>query len=318
MGEKMVTVLLSVYNPNVPWLLQLYASLNAQTYPHLQVAIRDDGSTSLAFDELTRLTEALTRPYTLVQNERNVGSTKTFERLTIESGGDFFAYCDQDDIWYPEKIQTLVSGMQTREDATLCYSDMHIIDGTGACIYKSYIDRYKHHVFYEGRGLVPIFLKRNIFPGCTLLIDASVAKKAMPMNQQMYHDHWLALNAANDGAIVWIDKPLLGYRIHGDNQTSFLKEVTSKETYCQSRIVQHIHMLTSISERFAADEVVQAEIAKGIAADHARQAYFHGNVGKIFDIFAYAKQNRAVGLFELVAGICPDFVFRWMLGKLKK
>ena len=60
-----------------------------------------------------------------------LGSNRTFERLTEEAEGEYFAYCDQDDVWLPEKLAVLQEALE-REKALLVCSDMYIIDGGGA------------------------------------------------------------------------------------------------------------------------------------------------------------------------------------------
>lgn len=47
-------------------------------------------------------------PYEICRNEENPGSSLTFERLTREAEGKYFVYCDQDDMWLPEKIDRLL------------------------------------------------------------------------------------------------------------------------------------------------------------------------------------------------------------------
>ena len=69
-------------------------------------------------------------PYSITRNEENLGSNGTFERLTREAEGDLFAYCDQDDIWLPEKLTVLQKAME-REQALVVCSDMYIIDSSG-------------------------------------------------------------------------------------------------------------------------------------------------------------------------------------------
>ena len=66
-------------------------------------------------------------PYELQRNERNLGSNRTFELLTENSDGAYIAYCDQDDIWFPEKILRLYEAIQGG-NSIMAYCDMCVID----------------------------------------------------------------------------------------------------------------------------------------------------------------------------------------------
>lgn len=79
-----------------------------------------------------------------------------FEKLTLQAHGKYIAYCDQDDIWFPQKLSTLQKEIE-KSDVKMVCSDMHIIDGRGNQIADSITNVRKHHVFHSvaaiwGRG----------------------------------------------------------------------------------------------------------------------------------------------------------------------
>ena len=131
-------------------------------------------------------------PFELRRNEKNLGSNGTFERLTLEAEGDYFAYCDQDDVWLPEKFEVLQAAMAA-EGALLGCSAMFIIDGEGRQTADSITKVRGHHVFKSGEGLAPGLMIRNFATGCTMLVDARAAREAVPFCPYMVHDHYLAL-----------------------------------------------------------------------------------------------------------------------------
>ena len=98
---------MAVYEPRLDWLKEQLDSLNAQTYPNLKLYIRDDCSPTVSFEGIKKLvSESITAfPYIIGRNSENWGSNTTFELLTKEADGKYFAYCDQDDIWLPEKLR---------------------------------------------------------------------------------------------------------------------------------------------------------------------------------------------------------------------
>ena len=102
-----IAILMAVYEPRPDWLREQLASLNAQTYPNLKLYVRDDCSPTVPFEAVQAcVAECITAfPYEIARNEENLGSNKTFERLTAETDGELLAYCDQDDVWLPEKLE---------------------------------------------------------------------------------------------------------------------------------------------------------------------------------------------------------------------
>ena len=103
-GKPLIAILMAVYEPRMDWLREQLESLEKQTYPNLKLYVRDDCSETVSFEEIERCIKEYIHsfPYEIQRNEANLGSNRTFERLTEEAEGTYFAYCDQDDVWLPE------------------------------------------------------------------------------------------------------------------------------------------------------------------------------------------------------------------------
>lgn len=157
MEEKpLISIVLATYNPNLGWLREQLRSLDAQTYPRLNLFLRDDCSDRVPFSEIRKCAEECVHafPVTLCRNKENLGSTKTFELLTQQADGAFLAYCDQDDVWLPEKISRLVNAVTEFRAALVC-SDMYVMDASGKTVADSITEVRRHHRFLSGEGLAP-------------------------------------------------------------------------------------------------------------------------------------------------------------------
>ncbi len=235
-----VEILLATYHPNMEYFIELLQSIEAQSYQSACLSVIDDSADKQAYAMIADALQAEMQsiPYRLNKNDNNLGSNQTFERLTQEADGKYLAYCDQDDIWEPDKLEKLVETLEA-ERATLCYSDLSVIDEAGHKTADSFtaINHRVRHM--EGVGLFPRFLRRNSATGCTMLIRAAIAKKALPFCNQYYvHDHWLALVAAAAGRIAYVPKPLVRYRIHSGNQIGNKKLVgiTDRQSYVTVKV----------------------------------------------------------------------------------
>jgi len=317
--KPLISILMAVYEPRMDWLREQLLSLEAQTYPNLKLYIRDDCSPTVPFDEIRSCVQECIHsfPYELRRNEKNLGSNGTFELLTQESEGEYFAYCDQDDVWLPEKLTVLQEEIE-RSGAQLVCSDMYVIDGTGKQTADSITKVRRHHVFYSGEGLAKGLLFHNFVTGCTMLVRAEQAKAAVPFCPHMVHDHYIALWCAACGSILSLQERLIRYRIHGGNQTEIMAGVHDKESYRKVRIDLVVNKLEWLKENFPASEELTGEIDRGLVWAKARQSRFQGNAATAKTIWKYREFGLPAALFELVAAVFPERLFMTVIKLCRK
>lgn len=308
-GKPRIAILMAVYEPRLDWLREQLLSLNAQTYPNLRLYVRDDGSAESVFAEITAcLQNCITAfPYEIARNEKNLGSNKTFERLTRDAQGDFFAYCDQDDVWHEDKLEILEQAMQ-RSNSLLVCSDMHIIDSDGNRMADSITKVRRHHVFLSGKGLAPELLFRNFVTGCTMLVQAQEAKAAIPFCPYMVHDQYIALWCAARGSILSLPQPLVNYRIHGENQTGLMAGVADKASYGTVRIKQAAMRMQWLNDRFPCEDSLRQTIREAMLWTRAREQNWthHGGTRTVWKYRHFSRFSAAA---EILLKNAPDRLF---------
>ena len=237
MKTNVVTIVIAVYNPNPVWLRLQLASIDSQTYPHIEVLALDDCSNSISFDEIFSIfSKCLVKvPFKLFKNQHNAGSNTTFAKLPTWSESPYIAYCDQDDTWHSQKIELLVDNIISTK-SVLSYTNFEIINEEGLLISPNAQTYYKRYKMLKGADLAGYLLTKNFIPGCTSLYKTDIAKASLPFVKHMVHDHWLSLNASIRGKIGFVNKPLTSYRIHGENQTGLMKRINKKEDYIRIRV----------------------------------------------------------------------------------
>lgn len=313
-GKPLIAILMAVYEPRLDWLREQLESLEAQTYPNLRLYIREDCSPTVPFAEIERVVRECIRsfPYELRRNEENLGSNLTFEQLTREAEGEYFAYCDQDDIWLPEKLEVLQREMEKSGVMLVC-SDMYIIDGKGRQVADSITKVRRHHKFHSGSGLAEGLLISNFVTGCTMLVKSEAAKAAVPFCPYMVHDHYIALYcAASGGEICSVLRPLIRYRVHGGNQTGLMAGVTDKKSYGRIRIDQPLKRFRWLIREFPYKEELAQAIQLRIAWMEARKRNWDSGKEKRL-IWKYRSFSPWASLFELVARWLPEMVFEWII-----
>lgn len=245
-----ITIVLATYYPNFIWFRELLESLQKQTYPNYEVIVGDDASADEVYQKIIQQIEEILEnvPYIICQNRENMGSNGTFEKLTCMAQGDYIAYCDQDDIWEKEKLEYLYQEA-ARQDASMVYSDMSVIDQTGKVIYSSLRQLRKRIRYLEGEDLASYYLFSNCSAGCSMMIKSQIAKQAVPFLKDFICDQWLAVYAAVYGKIVFVNKTLVRYRQHARNQSGVLKDIQNKEEYYQKRVFPSWYAIKELERR---------------------------------------------------------------------
>src|SRR5258706_8555996 len=131
-----VTILLATRN-GAPFLKEQLDSYRAQTYPFWELLVSDDGST----DETIRILEGFARSVpqrVILRSGPQLGFWQNFVSLVRcdDSDGDLFAYSDQDDIWFPEKLAKAVNwlGARPEEQPALYFSRTELVNPDGKAI----------------------------------------------------------------------------------------------------------------------------------------------------------------------------------------
>ncbi|VDG69867.1 glycosyltransferase [Clostridium carnis] len=315
-SSPLVSILLAVYKPNEEWLVEQLVSLNEQTYENLELLIYDDCPEFPVNEEYFK--KYITNfNYALIRGEKNRGSNMAFEELTQLGNGEFFAYCDQDDIWELEKIELMIDKFE--EDVTLTYSDLCIIDENGIKKHNSLKDIRKRIVYKSGYDLANGLLMANFVTGCAMIVRKDIAIKAIPFEESLVHDQWIAIIAAINGKIQLIDRPLVRYRQHSSNQTGILKTVFDKDSYYEKRILFFLKRYESLRGRFKNNEELLRIIDNYLAWINARRNYFINKTFRDFLIMIkYRKFHKGSIFLEILLPIIPNNTFKRLIRILQK
>jgi len=313
----LVSILLAVYKPNKKWLEELLQSLNNQTYSTLELIIWDD-CPEHNVDENIFNKNITNFPYRLYKGDENLGSDKVFERLTEIAQGVYVAYCDQDDIWLPEKISVCENTI-IQEDAELVCSDLMVMNENGKIIANSMTKLRKRHIFYSGYKLAPRLMLDNFVMGCTILMKTSIAKKAIPFSKYYWHDGWLGLVAALNGKIISIKEPLLLYRRHQLNQTGLWHGIDCKDDYINKKskhLYDRIRCLSNIP--WLKKKLPEKEYSELLIWSKAKLEYLQKpNLADLRKIIKYKHYSLTRSFMDILLPFVPDFLFKGIISLYK-
>lgn len=232
--QPKIAVLLSTYNGE-NFLDEQLDSLLAQSFSNFVLVVRDDGSIDDTLSILKSYAESHPKVIHLLPSDsENKGASGSFAYLmdyVLKSKAElglqsaYMMFCDQDDIWYPDKIEKQVAamlsaeadftGVSERRPPVLIHSDLEVVSEQNTVIAKSFI---KYQGLKIERNSFPSLAISNLVTGCTALINEPLARKALPIPANaIMHDWWLALIVTAFGKLVFLDLPLVHYRQHGNN-----------------------------------------------------------------------------------------------------
>ena len=212
-----VVVLLSTYNGG-RYLEEQLASLIDQKGVQIEVLVRDDGSTDSTINILNKWKEGGTIEWYKGDNLRPARSF--FDLIEKAPDADFYAFCDQDDVWLPDKLKIAVSMLSkiNCEKPSLYFGAYQMTDDKLNCIETT----LRNPILDLYHALVD-----NSATGCTVVFDyklLNAARKYSPSYITM-HDDWLYLLCfALGGNVVYDNKPHILYRQHGDNVVGGIKQ----------------------------------------------------------------------------------------------
>jgi len=208
-----VAVLLSTYN-GAEFLGAQLDSLAAQTGVICDLFVRDDGSTDETLAVLARYASQWPRLAAPLMGP-NLGPAMSFLELLrgVPDGFDAYAFCDQDDVWLPDKLSRATARLSESDPRTpmLYCSSVTLVDQSLNPLGLAFANsdtRFEQLLFNNTVGGMTVVLNRALF---------DLIQSAKPSGDIVMHDWWCALVAAGCGAIVYDPAPTALYRQHGAN-----------------------------------------------------------------------------------------------------
>ena len=278
--SRLVSVVLGTYNGET-FLREQLDSVLAQTYPDIEIIAVDDGSTDNTVGILREYAARDSRIKIYV-NETNLGFIRNFEKGCSLSNGHWISVCDQDDYWYPEKIEKMVRAIG---DNPMVYCDSELCDAGLRSIGKKISDIVHYQTFDDCRQLC-VFSRMY---GHATLITRSLFDKASPFIPEMPHDGWLAFHATLYGEVIYLPDVLVKYRQHAANVYGVVGGKSKKRDRLQ-RAERKKRELTRIRIRMNA-------FYQAVPADMIPQKRLLGALVRSYRNFSPLNDIRRVGLF---------------------
>lgn len=211
----LVAIFLCTYN-GARFLAEQLDSLEAQTHKNWVVIASDDGSSDQTLEILQQYQANWPAGKLTIRNGPQKGFCRNFQYLAADESisADFYGFCDQDDVWFPEKLGRALDVLKgiSREIPTVYGARTQLIDEGGELL--------GHSPLFP---LTPSFenaLVQSIAGGNTMVFN-DAAKRVIaidPHYEIVSHDWWAYLVITGIGGLFIYDPiPTTLYRQHKAN-----------------------------------------------------------------------------------------------------
>ena len=206
-------ILMSTYNGE-KFLAEQIDSILAQEAVTVHLFIRDDGSVDNTVNVARKYYDIWPGLGSLDRGE-NLRPAASFLKLLEDAPDtfDYYAFCDQDDVWFPEKLKfaaEMLSGFPENRPGLYC--------ARAVCTDRDL--KPLGHTTHRGSGRFEESMFANVVAGHSLVMNKAAAmlvRSRRPGPAMIMHDWWCALVVSAFGAIVCDQRQTLYYRQHQGN-----------------------------------------------------------------------------------------------------
>lgn len=299
-SEPLVSVIVPVYNRKKE-IQSLIHNLNQQIFKDFEVIFVDDHS-------LVPLAELFTEnhkpqfSFDVLRNPKNRGVSYSRNQGVKKASGQYIAFLDSDDSWYPEKLAKCVQFAKETTGEIFCIGKTKVVKTD----YEEFLPLKSPEDYHRGEDY--LFLDGQFAQVSSFFLSASLAKK-LNFNEALsqYEDYLYFVQAFNHSEnIKFIDETLVSWF---DDKTD--GRLSTQKSYQQA--------ITFI-------EFLKNEVAtSAIAAFYLRFVlpyYFYHNIPLSFKVIYICLTSQKVSFKTVswmsIKGIIGDFLITKLRAVVKK
>lgn len=230
-----ISVALCTYNGE-RYIREQLQSIFDQSMPVDEVVVGDDGSSDATIDIINTFKDRY--PVRVLDNTQKLGTIRNFLRTISECQGDFIFLSDQDDIWQPNKVETIIRYFDTHSQIDAVFTDATLIDSAGNPLKGNYTlwDYFFDEISRkrcEMGLMIEEFCTSAHATGATMAFRKRLTER-FPKTDEVWHDELIARLAVASHSLAYLPECLTCYRLHNNQQIGvsiYKPGVTPKRDY---------------------------------------------------------------------------------------
>lgn len=201
-----------------------------------EIVVADDASTDGTRQMLEDYARRLPQLFRLCLRDTNVGTIRNVEFALQQCRGEIIFLADQDDVWRPDKVATMLARFRDPR-CLLLFSDGRLVDPAGRPLgstlwQKWQFTRWRRFLWrwIAGAAAFDLVFNNNKVTGATVAMRRSLLVHALAIRvpHGYWHDGWFAMHAAANRGLAFIPDELIDYRIHPKQQVGLQQQVATK------------------------------------------------------------------------------------------
>jgi glycosyltransferase involved in cell wall biosynthesis len=209
-GNVKVSVCMATYQGEA-YVHEQLESVLSQLAADDEVVVSDDCSTDATVAVVDGLDDPRIR---VLRGARNVGYSKNFARALAASTGDVIFICDQDDVWLPGKVDTMLEALRGRD---MVVADVTVVDQDLNVLEDSHFQRHRVKT-----GFLTNFAQTR-YIGASMAMRRPVLDLSLPLPSNAKYcayDYWITLVGEAFFDVGLVRTPQMLYRRHGSNAST--------------------------------------------------------------------------------------------------
>jgi glycosyltransferase involved in cell wall biosynthesis len=243
--KPLVSILISAYNAQ-EWIADTLQSAIAQTWPHKEIILVDDGST----DKTAEVARRFASKGVTLLSTRNGGLSAGVNRAYEQSQGDYLQFLDADDLLAPDKIERQLAGLREDDSKRILLSSPW-----APFFYRTRHTRFVRNSLWQDLTPVEWLLRKmgeNLhMQNATWLVSRELAEAAGPWDTRLHYDqdgeYFARVLLASEGT-RFVPGSGIFYRITGSNRISYIGRSDKKKDSLLLAMKLHIQYLRSLEE----------------------------------------------------------------------
>lgn len=220
----MISVIVPTFN-RANYLKECISSLLNQSFKDIEIIVVDDGST----DNTANIVKNFNNERIRYINKGKMPNISKLRNLGVShSNFDIIAFCDDDDLWFPNKLEEQLKYIDHYD--FIC-SNSNIINSAGGVIQNSYFPKIKDNLILKPS----ILLKQSFILTPTVLFKKRILHSKYPFDEKIFcsycedYNLWIKLSFSTE--ILFLSKPLVSVRKHLSQTSSSTSQVKLIEAF---------------------------------------------------------------------------------------